>query len=354
MFLLQFEDQVFTSLADFRFQRKDLPDFVQEALSFCGNWIEGKSEFTQQTSGSTGTPKKIQISRSQMESSALSTGKFFQIQHKAQLLCCLNTAYIAGKMMLVRAMVWDCPIRLVPPSSNPLGGLEENFDFVAMVPLQVETSISNAESFKKLQKIRHLIIGGAPISLALQLDIVKNRLNAWQSYGMTETVSHIALAKIGKEELLYEVLPQVKIGQDERGALWVNAEMSQNQQVQTNDLVKFITETSFQWLGRADFVINSGGVKIFPEHLERESESIIHSFFPNCRFFYFGEKDNKLGEKVVLILETERNTEKSALLMDQLKQTLNRFECPKAIYFCPEFSMTENGKISRKATSEKL
>ena len=354
MFQLQFEDQVFKFSTNFQPSREDLPDFVQEALSFCLAWMEGKSEFTQQTSGSTGAPKKIQITRNQMESSAKATGDFFKILPEDKLLCCLNTSYIAGKMMLVRAMVWNCPIRLVAPSSKPLEDLEENFDFVAMVPLQVETSISNSISLKKLQKIKHLIIGGAPISSGLHQEIAENQLHAWQTYGMTETVSHVALAKINTGELIYEALPQVKLGQDERGALWVKAEMSQNQKVQTNDIVALISQSSFQWLGRADFAINSGGIKIFPEALEKKVESQIRSYFPGSRYFFFGKKDNKLGERLILILEAEKEEKNAALLMENLKTTLDRYENPKEIYFSSKFSMTESGKINRKQTFERL
>ncbi|WP_051287268.1 AMP-binding protein [Algoriphagus mannitolivorans] len=354
MFQLQFENQIFKSRADFKSNVDHLPPFVQEAINFCTEWMEGKHDFSQQTSGSTGTPKIISITRAQMESSAKATRDFFQINSSDKLLCCLNTGFIAGKMMLVRAMIWNCPIRIVAPSSNPLEELSDEFDFVAMVPLQVESCMLSSQSLYKIRKIKNLIIGGAPISSKLQAEILSNRLNAWQTYGMTETVSHIALAKIERGDLSYQALPNVKIGQDERGALWVSAEMSKNQKIQTNDLVKLNSDHSFQWLGRADFVINSGGIKIFPEILEQRAESSINTIFPGSRFFFFGEKDNKLGEKVVLILEAEKNMEKSNLLLDRLKSILGRYESPKEIYFCPEFSRTENGKINRKSTFERI
>lgn len=183
--------------------------------------------------------------------------------------------------MLVRAMVWDCPIWLIEPKSNPFSDLDNDIspDFVAMVPLQVETCLGDPKALIKLKKISHLIIGGAPLSQSLKSQLIENKISAWQTYGMTETVSHIALAKIDKGELEYQTLPNVEIGQDSRGTIWIKSPMSGPEQIQTNDLVELTSETSFKWQGRVDFVINSGGVKFHPELLEKQSEVIIDAFF---------------------------------------------------------------------------
>lgn len=352
MFQLHFENQVLSTSGDFELNWEHLPPFPKEAIQFCKEWMEGKEEFTQMTSGSTGTPKIIRISRSQMEASARATGAFFKTNSDSKLLCCLNTGYIAGKMMLVRAMVWDCPIWLKDPSSDDL--LASHFDFVAMVPLQIEKILNQPDGPEKLKLVQNLIIGGAPISEKLKQEIIKNQILAWQTFGMTETVSHVALAKIEKDELTYHGLQGVEMGQDERGALWVKAEMSKNEKVQTNDLVQFLSPTTFHWLGRVDFVINSGGIKLFPEILEKKSESLIHTFFPDSRFFFIGKKDEKLGEKLVLIIEAEENKLSGSQLIIQLKSLLGTYESPKEILFTPKFTETENGKINRKMTFENL
>jgi o-succinylbenzoate---CoA ligase len=168
---------------------EELPEFAQVAFAFCRDWLAGQETFTQQTSGSTGAPKLQVLSRTQMEASAVATGAFFRTTTRSHLLCCLNPAFIAGKMMLVRAMVWDCPITLVEPSANPLLGLAEQFTFVALVPLQVEAGLAEEKSRKLLQSIPHVLIGGAALPHKTQQGLVQQGIRAWQSFGMTETVS---------------------------------------------------------------------------------------------------------------------------------------------------------------------
>jgi O-succinylbenzoic acid--CoA ligase len=197
----------------------ELPEFAQEAFTFCKDWLDGKDHFVQATSGSTGVPKLQEITRQQLMASATATGAFFGVNSEFKLLCCLNPAYIAGKMMLVRAMIWDCEITLVEPNANPLASQEESFDLVAMVPLQIETSLSSPSSLEKLKAIQTVLIGGAPLSDSLQMALSKEGIAAWQTFGMTETVSHIALAPIGTGELIYEALPGVEIGISENQCL---------------------------------------------------------------------------------------------------------------------------------------
>jgi o-succinylbenzoate---CoA ligase len=354
MFRLHFENQVYSKAQNFEVNPNDLPEFAQAAFSFCKSWLEGEKTFFQSTSGSTGAPKQISISRFQMEASARGTGSFFKTDSNSTLLSCLNPAYIAGKMMLVRALVWNCEIYLVEPSSNPLSKVNRDFDFVAMVPLQVEASLEDENSLQKLKSIQHLIIGGAPISSKLKSNLVENGIIAWQTFGMTETVSHIALAEIGKNELLYHILPEVEIGQDSRGALWIKSEMSGPDTIQTNDLIELRSKTSFVWLGRVDFVVNSGGIKLFPELIEQKAEEVIEEIFPGISYFFFGEKDEQLGEKMVLFLEATASSSRTKILKERLADVLGKYELPKKIYFSPKFARTESGKINRLKTFENL
>src|SRR5690554_4469576 len=160
---------------EFSFQQikeRDWPKqtpYFETSLSFCRDWLNGKNVFELQTSGSTGSPKTIKVSRAQMSSSAKATGDFFNIQPQASLLCCLNTAMIAGKMMLVRAMEWDSFLYLVEPSSNPLLGFsaDQSLDFATMVPVQLETCLGDEYSRGLVHRIQNLLIGGAPPSPAL-------------------------------------------------------------------------------------------------------------------------------------------------------------------------------------------
>jgi len=353
MFQLRIGQNVFQNPGDFSGDMGGLSDNEKAAISFCKSWLAGNDTFSQQSSGSTGTPKTIELHRNQMIASANATSNFFNVNESIRLLCCLNPAYIAGKMMLVRAMVWNCGIDLKEPSSDPLREItEENLpDFVAVVPLQVQTIFEEPESLEKLRKIKHIIIGGAPLSEKLKSKIVSHRINAFQTYGMTETVSHIALAKIDSGTLVYQTLKKVEIGQDVRGALWVKSPMSGPERIQTNDLVEMKSANSFVWLGRADFVINSGGVKIHPEFLEAKAEAVITGLFPDSPFFFFGLKDPKLGEKLALFIQSDpNNSEKAKLLQRELKLKLDRFEVPKEIHLILKFEITYSGKLDRIKT----
>jgi len=353
MFQLRIGQNIFQNPEDFFREIKVISDFEQTTISFCKAWLAGNETFGQQSSGSTGNPKTIKIHRDQMIASAKATGDYFKVDESIKLLCCLNPAYIAGKMMLVRAMVWNCEIDLVEPSADPLLEITEyNLpDFAAMVPLQIQTILGNPASLENLRKIKHIIIGGAPLSEKLKSRLVSDGIKAFQTYGMTETVSHIALARIESGNLVYQTLKNVEIGQDNRGALWVKSPMSGLEKIQTNDLVELKSDNSFCWLGRVDFVINSGGVKIHPELLETKAESTIACFFPNSAFFFFGLIDDNLGEKLALFIQTDENiSERAELLQRELKLRLDRFEVPKEIHLIPKFEITSSGKLDRKKT----
>lgn len=354
MFQLHFDNRVYSNPSDFESNKGPLPDFAQAAFSFCKSWLDGETLFIQSTSGSTGIPKQIQISRQQIEASAKATGAFFQTDNNSKLLCCLNPAFIAGKMMLARAMVWGCEIYLIEPSSSPLKTFNAKIDFAALVPMQAQVSLADEKSLIKLQSIKNLIIGGAPLSSKLRTELVRKGIHAWQTFGMTETVSHIALAKISNEELIYEALPGVSIGQDARGALWVQSEMSGPAPIQTNDIVELQLKNSFRWLGRVDFVVNSGGIKLFPEVIEKKAEEVIFEIFPSVRYFFYGEQDELLGERLVLILEADYSSSREKILKERLSDVLSPYQMPKKIRFSASFELTENGKINRSSTLSKL
>ena len=333
---------------------EELPEYAQVAFAFCRDWLAGQETFTQQTSGSTGAPKLQVLSRTQMEASAAATGAFFEITTRSHLLSCLNPSYIAGKMMLVRAMVWDCPITLVEPSANPLLGLEEQFTFVALVPLQVEAGLTEEKSRKLLQSIPQVLIGGAALPHKTQHMLVQQRIRAWQSFGMTETVSHIALAPIEEGELVYQALPGVDIGINEQDCLWIQSPMSGSEKIQTNDIIELRSKNTFTWLGRADFVINSGGIKLFPEQLERRIAPLLEETCPGCAYFLFGENDSRLGEQLVLYVEGNGEENKRLALEAGLEQILGKYEVPKKIYFKAAFAYTPTRKINRHATAASL
>jgi O-succinylbenzoic acid--CoA ligase len=284
--------------------------------------------------------------------SSTATGAFFGVDSEFKLLCCLNPAYIAGKMMLVRALVWNCEITLIEPNAAPLATQEELFDLVAMVPLQVETSLSSPSSLEKLKAIQTVLIGGAPLSDSLQMALSKEGIAAWQTFGMTETVSHIALAPIGTGELIYEALPGVEIGISENQCLWIQSAMSGSEKIQTNDVIELQSKNSFVWVGRADFVVNSGGIKLFPEQLEKKINAWMTYRYPGVPHFFFGEADERLGERLVLYVEGEASQFNLEALEEELKKLLGKFEVPKKINILPQFAYTETGKVNRPVTAK--
>jgi len=308
---------------------KEGNDFEKTTGEFLLEWFNPNSFITATSSGTTGIPKKITIDKQAMVNSALATAEFFDLKAGNRVLHCMSTAYIAGKMMLIRSIILGFEMDFVTPSSNPLKGNNRNYDFVAMVPMQVQNSISEVSRVKKL------IIGGAKISEMLLNQLLELPTEIFETYGMTETITHIAAKRIG--EKAFSVLPNVAITCDERGCLVITAPRISDTNIVTNDAVELLSETQFLLLGRIDNVINSGGVKLYPEQIEAKLSDKIKQ-----RFFVIGIPDEKLGEKLLLVIEGT-----PVVLDDLLLDTLEVYEKPKAIRFVPKFTETESGKVKR-------
>ncbi len=325
---------------------KEGQDFEVPIGDFLLDWLAPHPEIEVKTSGSTGTPKTIKLKKQQMVNSALATGKFFGLNKNDTALLCLPANYIAGKMMLVRAMVLGLQLDLGEPSSHPLQTMEKEYDFCAMVPLQVKNS------WQSLARIKILIVGGAPVSAALAESLAALPTNIYETYGMTETITHIALKKLsvisrdnGKSKN-FQTLPGVTVNLDDRECLVIDAPQVATEKVVTNDLVEFISPTEFRWLGRYDNIINSGGVKLIPEEIERKLATII-----NNRFFVTGIPDATLGQKLVLLIEGETSNE---VLEGINKVGLEKYELPKTTIFVTKFTETPTGKIDRDSTVNAL
>lgn len=310
---------------------KDGNPFEEDLGNLILQWFDSNDYVLLTTSGTTGAPKEIELNKKHMIASAKATAEFFQVFEKTKALLCLPTRYIAGKMMFVRAMVLGWELDFVEPSSSPLDGITKEYDFCAMVPMQVENSLD------KLSKIRTVIVGGAKINAQLS-DRLKEieETTIYETYGMTETITHIAVKKLG--ELAFTVLPHVTISTDSRGCLLITAPEITKEPVQTNDSIEKIDEGHFIWKGRIDNVVNSGGVKLFPEQIE---EKLAH-YIP-YRFFVIGKEDAVLGEKLVLVIESAPYT-----LKEEAFGSLSQYEKPKEIQFVPEFEETPTGKILRR------
>lgn len=311
---------------------KEGEEFEKPVGDFLLDWFDSKSYIEMQTSGTTGTPKKISVSKQAMVYSALATGDFFDLKAGDKALHCLPVKYVAGKMMLVRAMILGLDMEFVAPSSHPLKNNDINYDFVAMVPLQAQNSL------KELKRVKKLIVGGAKISPVLEKELMKLKTNVFETYGMTETITHIAAKKVGEKAFM--VLPNVTISYDERNCLVIHAPKISEEIIQTNDLVELVSENQFVFLGRMDNVINSGGIKLIPEQIEDKLSKHIHK-----RFFITSKEDKELGEKLVLVIEGQQDDFDSSLFDD-----LDKYEKPREIIFIPKFKETASGKIMRKET----
>ncbi|GER60245.1 AMP-binding protein [Patiriisocius marinus] len=310
--------------------------YERQIAKFILKWFDDNDYIKVKTSGSTGKPKKIRLLKEHMVNSASATGVFFKMGAGNTALLCLPAKYIAGKMMLVRALTMGWDLHVVAPEKDAITHYDNTYDFAAMVPYQVYHSID------ALDKIKKLIIGGGAVSNELDALLQNKKTEAFATYGMTESVTHIAVRRIngaGKTSS-YSAMPDVTFKTDSRGCLVIDAFKVSEKPIITNDLVTINSARSFEWLGRIDNVVNSGGVKLFPEQIEKKIGSQI-----DVPFVISSEKDDALGERLILVLET---TDKFALKNHpEIFNTLDAFERPKKIYTMSKLPITENGKIRR-------
>lgn len=337
-------------------QKRPRNPYFAQAYDFMKKWLEGDQEFVLHTSGSTGMPKPIMVTRGQLEASAAMTGKALSLGSGTRALVCLNVGYVAGLMMLVRGLELDWELTVTEPSSNPVAGLDAvGFDFVAMVPMQLQAILDSAATGKLVSNLGKILLGGAPVGPALAARIKGLGIPVFQSYGMTETVSHVALKALNGAEAndSYVFLPGVEFGTDERGCLYVSGAVTNNQLVQTNDLVE-ISGHAFQWIGRADNVINSGGVKIVLDQMDQRIAAVFHDLaIPNA-FFCWWEPDEKLGQKLVLMIENALMSTSAEKLSSEIRSRVSAYENPKHIYFAKAFAKTATDKIDKRATFQQL
>lgn len=329
----------------------------KEVLAFCRAWFQGQEHFIVHTSGSTGTPKSITLNRRQMETSAQQTLAALRLPAGASALLCMNPAYIGGKMMLVRAMEGRMQLQVVEASADPLAQLrpESTFHFTALVPLQLEAVLQNSHSRALLKKAQAVLVGGAAVSQQLRQALHPFSATAFYStYGMTETVSHIALQRLNGSEAqeVFQAFPDITLGQDARGCLTIQGAVTASQSVVTNDVVALIDSHRFRWLGRADNIINSGGIKIQLEKTERLAEKLLLEIGHQRNLFAWGLAHSQLGQQLVLLVEGPPLPEETeASWKQQFRQQLDKYAQPKQIFYVPQFKLTPSGKIQKADTA---
>lgn len=315
---------------------KDIVDFLVE-------WDNDQEHVFVNSSGSTGTPKQIPLLKKDMVASAELTCAYFGLQKKNKVLLCLPSKYIAGKMMLVRAMVRNLNLISIKPESLPKFSTDEKIDFAAMTPMQVKTILK--ESATLLNSISQLIIGGAPVDHFLENKLQDLSTNCYSTFGMTETITHVAVKKLNgiHKSNHFEGLKNITFSTGNSNNLIIEAPHLTNSYIVTNDLVELLDDNHFKWIGRKDNVINSGGIKISPEIVETK----LANFFSKNRFFITSQPDNILGEMVILVIESDEIKTPSEL---DFYKFLEKYEVPKKIYYSHNFTETETGKINRKET----
>lgn len=317
----------------------EMDHFVEELKAFLQEWFDPSPTLIVHTSGSTGVPKAIRVRKAQMMQSAQMTCRFLGLQAGDSALLCMPLRYIAGKMVVVRALVAQLDLRLAVPSGHPLAYVKRSPTFAAMIPLQIYNSLQHKEEQIMLMGIKQLLIGGGSIDTALEQAIRILPGAIYSTYGMTETLSHIALRRLNGQQTSprYTPLEGVQVSLSEEGTLRIEAPLVCDQPLVTNDVAKLYPDGSFIILGRKDNIINTGGIKIQIEEVEQGLKSIL-----NHPFAITSLPDPKFGERIVLLYTGD------ALAPDNLI-SLPKYQRPKSIFYTQEIPLTETGKINRPA-----
>lgn len=300
-------------------------------------WREGAEGFPARTSGSTGKPKDVWLPRQDVTASARATNERFGITKGSLLVSPLSADYIAGKMMIIRALLADCELVMERPSNHPL---LEDYGEIQLLPIVPSQAQHLIEHPAKLARVKNVIIGGSAIPSDMEREIVNWGTNVYATYGMTETCSHVALRRIGEET--YEAMPGITFSTDSEGRLTIHAPAYSFGVLTTNDVVELVSPREFRYLGRADNVINSGGIKIHPEELEALLSECIQQ-----PFYLTSEPHPLWGEALVMVVESSDSTIKDRL-HDICAELLPPKQRPKRIIIKKELLRTASGKIIRR------
>ena len=315
--------------------QKTVSKSVQSLLKFVRDWNDQIDEFQFRTSGTTGIPKRFTHARETLSYSVEVTMQhLFPNQPPSRLLLCLDPDRIGGKMVIVRALLTNADLHIVPPTANPLKDNQQVFDLVSMVPYQAQAILE--ESPEAFERVNTVLIGGAPLEeSAIRKLRELNGTRFLQTYGMTETASHIAFKNINEDH--YKTLGDIELGDDGRKCLKIKGTITQGKWLQTNDVVIIQERDKFKWIGRADLTINSGGVKIQPEEVELK----ISNHFPKSNAIITWREHPKLGQEVVLVCI------ESTLKRIERLNFLDRIELPGHEVVLEQIPFLESDKPNR-------
>jgi O-succinylbenzoic acid--CoA ligase len=299
------------------------------------------------TSGSTGPPKQIEHTKAAMIFSAQQTCTALSLKHGNRALLCLPVNKISGMMMVVRSIYNKMKLVCIKPSTTPLTEIPENadIDFAAFTPMQFHGITRSYPVFLKAEKIKKIILGGEDVRAELVQNIQKLENEIYITFGMTETISHIALKRLNgpSPDKNFKVLPGIHIAAGENGCLIIEAPQLGQPRLVTNDVVSVEGENEFQWLGRVDNVINTGGIKIYPEEIEQQLVNTIEA-----PYFITSQKDITGGEKLILVLEMILLKPEEKEELREAFSKLEKRHRPKQVILIPHFARTSNGKIKRR------
>ncbi len=310
-----------------------------EAETFIEEWKNPLPYIIAHTSGSTGKPKELRLLKSDMRASAKATIRFFGLGKNSLLALPLSPDYIAGKMQIVRALEAGCGLWVERPSNHPLSSIPDSIGRISILPV-VPSQLEGLLSSKHIDSIDAVIIGGAPLSMAEEEKMLKTGIKAYATYGMTETCSHVALRALGDD--MFTALPGFEFSVDERNCLIISTTTMSFGHLVTNDIVHLLNNRNFIWLGRHDNVINSGGIKIFPEEIEKQ---IAHLIPQNTVYYVTSRKSLQWGEEAVIVCGNPSLHEDT---LDRIREHIGAIRSPKEIIYDPEIRFTDSKKIIRK------
>ena len=321
-FKLQGTSYTANGIMEYLKEKKDYYNFLK-------SWFDDKDYILTNTSGSTGKPKEIKLKKSDLIESSKLTARYFDLKVGDKIINCLPIKYIAGKMMLVRSLVLGLDLYIFPVTSSPISDLKNNYELIAFTPIQLENSIPFIEKIKKV------LVGGSPVQDSLKEKILNSKSIIYETYGMTETITHIAARNLSIGEKEFTTLPGIEIGKRDN-CLFIKPNHLSIEMVQTNDVVELTDKNKFLIIGRRDFIINSGGVKLNPEAIEKKLSKYI-----SADFVISSIDNSKFGEVVALVFKKN--------IPDNYNKAfthLSKYEIPKEVLVIDNFP-ENNGKINR-------
>ena len=301
----------------------------KDYYNFLKSWFDHKDYILTKTSGSTGKPKKIKLKKLDLIESSKLTARYFDLKVGDKVINCLPIKYIAGKMMLVRSLVLGLDLYIFPVTSSPISDLKNNYELIAFTPIQLENSIPFIEKIKKV------LVGGSPVQKTLKEKILNSKSTVYETYGMTETITHIAAKNLSMGEKEFTSLPGIEIGKRD-DCLFIKPNHLSVKMVQTNDVVELTNKNKFLLIGRKDFIINSGGVKLNPEAIEKKLAKYI-----SADFVISSIDNTRFGEVVALVFK--KNIPEN---YNKAFTHLSKYEIPKEVLVIDNFP-EKNGKINR-------